>query len=312
MKTNKKIINIWLFLLYFSLLNCTPKNETTSKQNKQLTIHLADPNYITNYYIPLEQTCYELLKKNPIQKNINYLAVGWKYGIDNGRLKHIIKNLENKHFDGGFTVCQHIHPEVIIPLLKKIGIDTLFTPHVDNNKKYAITVLPLPHFAMNGTQFKELPDKDILYSFIGFVSCRFRKKIFQIKNPINTVIKPRRTWHFTSLKKKHGYANEYNNVLQRSRFSLCPRGSGPSTLRFWESLACGSIPVSIADNLILPDGFNWEQCVVFVAEKNILKIPEILAQITPEQEKQMRQKCFEAYALFSGENLVSTIRQHYA
>lgn len=300
-------------LLFFSLTTlATERNEDTTQQLEQLNIYLPQINYITNYCIPLEQTCYELLKQKPINKNINYLAVGWKHAIDKRKLNFLTKNLEHLNFDGGFTICQHIHPEVIIPLLKKIGIDTLFTPHVKKNKEYEITLLPLPHFAVNGLIKNNLPKKDIYYSFIGYISCRFRNKIFEINHPPNTIIRSRRTWHFTSQKnKKNIYKREYENILRRSRFSLCPRGSGPSTLRFWESLAVGAIPISIADELVLPPGVDWHECVIFVAEKDVLHIPEILTHITPEHEERMRQKCFEVYEYFSEEGLVRSIRDYY-
>jgi hypothetical protein len=164
---------------------------------------------------------------------------------------------------------------------------------------------------MNGITYDHLPEKDILYSFIGFMSHALRHKIFQIKHPSNTVIKKRRNWHFWDKKQLKRNAQEYSKILQRSRFSLCPRGFSPSTLRFWESLSAGAIPISISDNLVLPSGFDWEQCVVFVKEKDIYKIPQILAEITPEQEEQMKQKCFEAYDLFCGKNLVRVIHEYY-
>lgn len=35
----------------------------------------------------------------------------------------------------------------------------------------------------------------------------------------------------------------YNEILSRSRFSLCPSGNGYDTYRFWESLCYGAIPI---------------------------------------------------------------------
>jgi hypothetical protein len=302
-----------ILLLYALNVFSTECKKISIEQSEQLSIYLPKINYISKYYIPLEQSCYELLKQNPIKKNINYLAVGWKHAIDHKKLNILEQQLEHINFNGGFTMCQHIHPEVIIPLLKKIGIDTLFTPHIKKNKNYEITLLPLPHFAMSITNYKNITQKDIYYSFIGCISCKFRKKIFEINHPTNTIIKSRRTWHFSSRKnKKNIYKREYENVLQRSRFSLCPRGTGPSTLRFWESLAVGAIPISIADELVLPSGINWQECVLFIPEKDILRIPEILAQISLKKEELMRQKCFEAYEYFSGDGLVQNIRDYYA
>lgn len=282
----------------------------TIKSEEQCHIYSPQPNYINKDCMPLEQTCYELIKNNPIKKDTTYFAFGWVYAVNKGSTKNIFNRIDKKKINGGFTVCQ-CYPEKIIPAAKKIGIDTIFTPHIDKSKTYELTVIPIAHLAMNGINYDQLPEKDIFYSFIGFTSHALRRNIFHIKHPANTVIKKRRNWHFWNKAQLKKNAEEYTNVLQRSRFSLCPRGFSPSTLRFWESLAVGAIPISIADNLVLPSGFDWEQCIIFVAEKDILKIPQILAGITPEQEENMRQKCFEAYELFSGENFVRVIRKHY-
>ncbi len=292
----------FLFSLCFSFFSYA---EQSDKQN---TVHLPTQNYLNKDPVPLEYTCYKLLKEKPI-KNVNYFAFGWVHAVNKDKTRKIINQISKTRCEGGFTICQCL-PERIIPTLKKIGIDTLFTPHVIKNKTYDINVIAMPHFPMNGINWDTLPKKNIFYSFIGYASYQLRKTIFQIKHPPNTVIKKRHAFHYFVNKRKRR-AQEYSNILQRSRFSLCPRGFSPPTMRFWESLGCGAIPVSIADDLVLPSGFNWEECVVFVAEKDIFKIPAILAQITPEQEEQMRQKCFEAYEQFSGKNLISVIRQHY-
>ena len=47
----------------------------------------------------------------------------------------------------------------------------------------------------------------------------------------------------------------YNRILSDSRYSLCPVGAGPNTLRFWESIAIGSIPVFF-NNEFIPPFFN--------------------------------------------------------
>ena len=41
----------------------------------------------------------------------------------------------------------------------------------------------------------------------------------------------------------------FNQLLLDSKFTLCPSGSGPNSIRLWESLACGSIPILLADTL---------------------------------------------------------------
>jgi hypothetical protein len=106
--------------------------------------------------------------------------------------------------------------------------------------------------------------------------------------------------------------DEYRSVLARSRFSLCPRGTAPQSIRFWESLQAGAIPVLISDSLCLPENANWDEMIVRVPEDAIATIPERLAAISPEREEAMRQACLDYFATYvEGDNFVATIREFY-
>jgi len=48
-------------------------------------------------------------------------------------------------------------------------------------------------------------------------------------------------------------AGAYATTLQRSCFALCPSGSGPNSIRLWEALGYGAIPVIHSDRLQLPE-----------------------------------------------------------
>jgi len=265
---------------------------------------------ITEYF------AYQLLEKNPL-KNAHYVAAPWAYLINHNLLAQIpkIDRIEN-----GVTVCQHINYEQIIPHLKAMGIKTLFTPHVPNGKKFeGITVLPFPHFAVNGTV--PAKNKDIFYSFVGVAYTHpTRKTIFSVKHPANSYVKERIEWHFNyatfrpdvSAKERAVFEKkEYQNILARSRFSLCPRGTGASTIRFWESLQAGAIPVLIGNDMSLPMGFDWNKCVIKMHEDQIRDIANILQKILPEQENAMRKTCIKAFKQFSGDNFVSSIRLYF-
>jgi len=255
-----------------------------------------------------EYVACKLLNKNPLPVAVNYLAIPWAALISSNELWRVPKIKLN----GGFTVCQCDNYEEIIPLLKEIGIDTLFSSCAIKDKQYeGITVLPFPYCAVNGP----LPAKPkcIWYSFIGMSATHpIREKLFKIPKAKNAFLKNRKHWHFClNEKAKKRYQAEYKYVLAFSRFSLCPRGVGAGSIRFWESLKAGAIPVIIGDDITLPTGVNWEECIVRVAEKDVLKINEILEAISFEQEQTMRKRCLEVYPLFSGENFVSVIRNHY-
>jgi mannosyltransferase OCH1-like enzyme len=89
--------------------------------------------------------------------------------------------------------------------------------------------------------------------------------------------------------------NNYNDILLKSRYSLCPSGSGPNSIRFWESLAIGSIPVLLADTLELPENIEWENAIIRLKEKELDKVNNILENIDEKREKEMRSKCIKIY-----------------
>jgi hypothetical protein len=94
--------------------------------------------------------------------------------------------------------------------------------------------------------------------------------------------------------------NIYFDTLSKSRFSLCPRGSAPSSLRFWESLKCGAIPILISDDWILPE-YDWDTCIIRISEENWISntnpyyIDEIISSIKLDDEISMRESGIKAY-----------------
>ncbi len=61
--------------------------------------------------------------------------------------------------------------------------------------------------------------------------------------------------------------DEFDAVLLDSVFSLCPSGSGPNSIRLWESLGFGCIPVLLSDTLRLPGTTEeWDEAIVRVPE----------------------------------------------
>ena len=282
---------------------------------------------------PTEETAYRLLKTCTSTMNATYLAVPWVV-LENQIVPALCKNnaslravqprtladeshhqlpwvdaqneklanlLGTQAVDNGFVVCQHIFFRTLVPYLKKLGVNTIFTPHAKEEYYMGVRIEPFPIYPKNGVN--PAKHKDIWFSFIGNMTHRCRHRVMKLAKTPNTVIQlPARAKQTQQ---------RFKTVLAKSRFSLCPRGTGPSSIRFWESLQAGAIPVLIADGLRLPDNFDWDRCIVRVAQADIHKIPDILTEISTEREAQMRAACLEAHQLFSGKNFISPILHHY-
>lgn len=258
--------------------------------------------------VKTEYIAYQALKESPLQASVDYIAIPWSVLIN----QNCLARVQHLRFNGGFTICQHVNYEKVIPLLKCMGISVLFASHARSAKCYdKIMVLPLPHVAPHGAAPAEL--KNIFYSFVGVAFTHpLRKKLFAIKHAADCIVIERSSWHWrSSLKQQEWQKNEYKDILSRSRYALCPPGAGPNTLRFWEALQAGAIPVVFGDTSWLPSDFDWHSCVVFMNEKDISKVDRVLRAISCGQELEMRKNCLHAYKRYGDRNIISVIQRFY-
>lgn len=73
-----------------------------------------------------------------------------------------------------------------------------------------------------------------------------------------------------------------------SRFVLCPRGAGTSSIRLFEAMECGRAPVIISDDWVEPEGPEWEHFAVRVPEGRIREIPKLLESLEGEADARGR------------------------
>jgi hypothetical protein len=59
-------------------------------------------------------------------------------------------------------------------------------------------------------------------------------------------------------------------------FALCPRGIGSGSIRVFEALKMGRVPVIISDDWSYPERVDWRACSISVPEREVNRIPEIL------------------------------------
>lgn len=62
---------------------------------------------------------------------------------------------------------------------------------------------------------------------------------------------------------------DYSFSLRRSRFFICPRGNGVGSIRFFETLETGRVPVVISDAYVPPADIDWSSCALFVKEREL-------------------------------------------
>jgi hypothetical protein len=99
----------------------------------------------------------------------------------------------------------------------------------------------------------------------------------------------------------------YVEDLRQCRFILCPRGNGLSSIRLFETLEAGRVPVIISDALLLPACVNWSACAVVVPERDIGQIPAMLAARDGEWPRMARNARVEWERCFGDATLLPTI-----
>ena len=276
-------------------------------------------NLFWQYPVITEKTFFEQNKNDP-----KYFGLPWATIID----KKIPIDLDYMrcftYRSNYYTCCQHIRFRNMISLFKIIGINKIYTPHKVVNEDFidGIKIEPCPLYAKvvedDHEFFKDLEaPRKYLYSFRGGLQSGYmsdiRSKIFTMNHPEECYIKNTGEWHFNQIvyNNKQNKDGEYNgdekhftkedlykDLLKNSRYTLCPSGTGPNSIRFWEALGAGSIPIILSDQMTLPDNPLWKESVIRIKEENVENIPQIISEISIETEQKMRKNCIELYKFY--------------
>lgn len=256
---------------------------------------------ILNVHYPEEASCKipteDTIRNNLISNNLvpeefvlintNWTKIINKFGIIYTQkiVNNVFEKIKKLNFETNkvIVICQHISVDKI-----KWHTDLVFTPHATFKNNF----ISIPHFAYNKGVFNK--NKNRLASFMGsFETHTIRQKISKLSNNEITIIDSGVWYHYQpdDIRK-----NKYIDLLSTSKFTFCPRGTGPSTIRIWEALASGSIPVIISDNLKMPkSNFDWNDIALFVKEDNVSSILNVIKSISKDKVYTMSQKGFELY-----------------
>lgn len=279
------------------------------------------------YPVITEKQIYDNIK-DIVTKYDNYIAFPWAtlidelyygYGSKTYELFSVLNDFEKEQFSG-FSVCQHIMFRGMLPYWKKIGIHTMFVSHCATSdfeleKEYGIKLLPLSLYPNVDAKEDKPNTNKYLFSFVGTYNQKayisnLRDKIFELyTNKYEDVyIERRDNWHYQNLvygvqilkneektvnliKEMDTNEKQYMDLLHNSAFSLCPSGSGPNSIRLWESLSYGSIPVILSNYMKMGKYINWENICIMYDETMLDLLYEKISSITKEEIKERQQLC---------------------
>ena len=169
----------------------------------------------------------------------------------------------------------------------------------DKNLGYPIPLICMPNPNIITGRYK-----DILCCFVGTI------KDYAIRRKIKMLYSDD-----FFIQDKMGY-HLFSDIMERSIFSLCPRGYGTTSFRICESLQHGSIPVYIYDKSWIPwpDEFDFNEIGILIHENDIENIKNIISGKTEDEVSQYRingQKVYEEYFSFEGcaKQIIKKLRQ---
>ncbi len=230
------------------------------------------------------------------------------------------------------TVCQHIAWQTWLADWTELGLTDLWLSHAPTAAPPAeadrLNLHPWRLHAVNvedpnrsaGLQFGRDPaSKPLLASFVGAhmdhylsdVRLRLRALAGAPRFHIHVTDK----WHFEDLVYRHQIGGDplrsvkstpdsvqrYNELLSDSVFSLCPAGAGPNTLRLWEALAVGAVPVILGPPPRLPQGgtlpdIKWDAIVLRIDDRDLSELPATLAAMPLDEVRHRQSLGMSAFA----------------
>jgi hypothetical protein len=135
-------------------------------------------------------------------------------------------------------------------------------------------------FNFSRNEYENL-DRPLLFSFVGSVITHpIRQEIMLLEHSNSLMHASSSTgggeWWRSAEDERAKFRDLFRQTLIDSKFVLCPRGRVASSIRTFEALEVGAVPVIIADDIVLPEGPNWDQIALKVPENAISRIPEII------------------------------------
>lgn len=219
---------------------------------------VADP-------VATESSVYKGLLENQkhLPSDLNYVCLPIADLINTKGLQYtqfVIDQIEKQVPESKIYVCQHIW-------VKNLNFynNTVYTPHslIDDD----LHVIPHYNPCIDRDDYIPLENRVYDYTFIGaYKTHKLRPQLATLHNDSNIIVEDTGDWHFyKDNNSRDEFKLKYKNTLLNSRVALCPPGTGVSTIRLYEAMAGGVVPVvfnsvkvpgSVKDHIIRIDNVN--------------------------------------------------------
>lgn len=236
----------------------------------------------------------DMIVNNPQEADWHYLPIFWtRWHVNHNFGQCGLDELQNEvdrivlDDKKTFTVCQYANGPLVDT--KRIR---LFLSSRMNNNGLDIPLLSTPH-----KRFKV--GKKYLASFIGkFDAHPIRQEIAGLLKDrkdvsiIDTGKNKRSIWNRIF---PNRYTHNFIKMILESYISLCPRGYGGDSFRFYESMQLGVVPFFIGDIDTRPfkKFINWNEISLYAS--NAQDVARIIDSVNKEQLALMGEKSKKVY-----------------
>jgi hypothetical protein len=184
--------------------------------------------------------------------------------------------------DKCFVYNSSDHPVAHLPGLYASIERKRYDPNRTRSAHYLSTHITIPE-----AKTKPMAERGLLFSFVGAAqNAKVREQLMLLRHArgkcVDTSAVATTVWHDPV--RKTAFVDEYANVLADTKFALCPRGRGASSMRLFEAMRVGCVPVVLADAWVPPSGPSWAEFAVVVPEKDFLSLPRLLEELEPTAE----------------------------
>lgn len=247
-----------------------------------------------------------------------------------------------KQYERVVTVAQHIRSKECSGIFAAAGVTDLFWSHRTTEETAfpgypGMRVHPFPLYpvqqAPHGPDDFDRP-RQYLFSFVGarapaHYMTEARNHIIDLlaDDPRGKVV-GRDGWHYEKVvyeaqvyekvaTTEQGLVNDshsrdFSAVMDETTFALCPSGSGPNSIRLWEAMLNGAIPVILSDKWTPPgDDALWEAASLRCAEtpEAIAALPDRLEAIAaqPGRIKEIRAALLKLTQRYGPDGFVSDV-----
>jgi hypothetical protein len=150
--------------------------------------------------------------------------------------------------------------------------------HTHYEPEFAAALQPRPH-----------DESKFLWSFVGSVaSCpAVRGPLLALpderaltRDTTRDTAEWSRRWQFEGPDRaeRSRVLSSYAETLHQTKFVVCPRGVGLSSVRLFEAMRVGKCPVIVSDDWLAPPFVEWESCAIRIPERDLRHLPAVLRE----------------------------------